>query len=219
MKQRKGEEVQRLLVFQQRGRAETKIAGIQEYGLEQFHVDVVPIRDRLPAVIEDSKEFLPETLDTDLVLDYLVHPDLSCDLADMCRRHKIPIVASGKKYKNKWVHTPPICCALPRQADVGAYGDRFGYPEFVVTLSGNRIKDVRVVRGAPCGASWKAAEKMRGLDIEDALVRIGLETQFFCSADPAGWDPLWGKSPVHLAADIHAHAFLQAVERKRRGKG
>jgi hypothetical protein len=24
-------------------------------------------------------------------------------------------------------------------------------------------------------------------------------------------DPLWGKSPVHLAADIHAKALLRAI--------
>ena len=57
---------------------------------------------------------------------------------------------------------------------------------------------------------------MRGLHVSDAVVRIGLEAQFFCSADPAGWDPLWGKSPVHLAADLHAHAFIKAVEEGQR---
>lgn len=212
MNRRGDAEVQRLLVFQQRGRAETKIAGIREYGLGKFHIDVISVKNRLPSVIEDSKEFLPETLAADLVLDYLVHPDLSCDLADMCRHRGIPIIASGKKHKNRWVHTPPICCALPRQAPVGPYGERFGSPEFAVTLSGDRIKEVRVLRGAPCGASWKAAEKMRGMPVSDAVIRIGLEAQFFCSADPAGWDPLWGKSPVHLAADLHAHAFIKAVE-------
>ncbi|ABW66860.1 DUF166 family (seleno)protein DfsP [Desulfosudis oleivorans] len=209
--------IQRLLVLQQRGRGETKTAGIKAYGQDRFHIDLVSVEERLPAVIEDTSAYLPETIDADLVLDYLAHPDLSCDLADKCRDRGIPVIASGKKYKNRWVYTPPICCALPRQADAGPYGQRFGYPEFAVTLSAdNRIKDVRVVRGAPCGASWKAAEKMRGLPASDAVVRIGLETQFFCSADPAGWDPLWGKSPVHLAADLHAHAFIKAVEEGRK---
>lgn len=217
MSRSEDKDIQRLLVLQQRGRGETKTAGIKAYGQGRFHVDLVSVEERLPAVIEEASAYLPETIDADLVLDYLAHPDLSCDLADMCRDRGIPIIASGKKHKNRWVHTPPICCALPRQADVGPYGQRFGYPEFVVTLSAdNRITDVRVVRGAPCGASWKAAEKMRGLPASDAIVRIGLETQFFCSADPAGWDPLWGKSPVHLAADLHAHAFIKAVEEGRK---
>jgi hypothetical protein len=46
---------------------------------------------------------------------------------------------------------------------------------------------------------------------EEAVVRIGLETQFFCAADPAGWDPIYGKSPVHFAGEIHHAALKRAV--------
>jgi hypothetical protein len=69
-----------------------------------------------------------------------------------------------------------------------------------------------VVRGAPCGATWDAAEKIIGLPPEEAVVRIGLETQFFCSADPAGWDPIHGKSPVHFAGDVHSAALRRALK-------
>jgi hypothetical protein len=44
-------------------------------------------------------------------------------------------------------------------------------------------------------------------------VRIGLDVQYFCSADPAGWDPLHGKSPVHLAGRIHQKALTAALQR------
>ncbi len=70
---------------------------------------------------------------------------------------------------------------------------------------------MEVVRGAPCGATWKAAERMKGIPLKDAVVRIGLETQFFCSADPAGWDPIHGKSPVHFAAEIHSNALKKTL--------
>ncbi len=206
------EGVQNLLVFQQRDRAMAKIAGISEYGRGRFDIRLVSVEDTLPPVIEDTSLYLPSDLEADLVLDYLVHPDLSYDLAEICRIKGIPVIASGKKIRNNWVYTPPICCALPRRANVGPYGERFGYPEFFLTVSRGCIEDVKVVRGAPCGASWKAAEKITGLPLEEALVRIGLETQFFCSADPAGWDPLWGKSPVHLAADIHFNALKKALD-------
>lgn len=51
-----------------------------------------------------------------------------------------------------------------------------------------------------------------GLPLEEAAIRIGLETQFFCSADPAGWDPIYGKSPVHFAGDVHKAAIKRAIE-------
>lgn len=75
-----------------------------------------------------------------------------------------------------------------------------------------RIVSLRVVRGAPCGATWDAASRMVGLPVREALIRIGLETQYFCTANPAGWDPLFGKSPVHFAGDIHAVALRRALE-------
>jgi hypothetical protein len=53
-----------------------------------------------------------------------------------------------------------------------------------------------------------------GLQLEEALIRIGLETQFFCSADPAGWDPIYGKSPVHFAGEIHKKALERGTQKK-----
>jgi len=75
-----------------------------------------------------------------------------------------------------------------------------------------KIARINVLRGAPCGATWEAAAKVAGMLVEEAVVRIGLETQFFCSADPAGWDPIYGKSPVHLAGDLHSAAMKRALK-------
>lgn len=75
------------------------------------------------------------------------------------------------------------------------------------------ITDVRVVRGAPCGASWEAARRMLGVDIGEAPRKMGLDTQFYCFADPAGWDPIHGKSPVHFAGKVHSKALTDAVNK------
>ena len=68
-------------------------------------------------------------------------------------------------------------------------------------------------RGAPCGATWEAAPRVIGLSPDEAAVRVGLEVQYVCVADPAGWDPIHGKSPVHFAGKIHQQAFLKALRR------
>ncbi len=86
-------------------------------------------------------------------------------------------------------------------------------PEFEIEISNDRINAIKVVRGAPCEATWKAAEKIIGLSVEEALSRIGLETQFFCSADSANWDPLHGKSPIHFAGDLHIKALKRALKK------
>lgn len=78
-------------------------------------------------------------------------------------------------------------------------------------VAGGKISGIGVVRGAPCGSTWEASFRMAGLTPEEAISRIGLETQFFCKADPSGWDPLGGKSPVHIAGEVHKGALQRAL--------
>ncbi len=95
------------MVFQQNGSGESKIKGVKRYGDDLFILDVFSVDVPLPPVIDDTKKYLPRDFQADLVLDFLKHPDLSLDLARICMDKKIPVVASGKKIKIKWPHTPP----------------------------------------------------------------------------------------------------------------
>jgi hypothetical protein len=203
----------KILVFQEGGRGESKVKGIKRYGQNQFDITLITIDQPLPPVVDDASGYLPDTIAADLVLDFLKHPDLSHDLALMCKRTGIPIVASGKKTTVDGTHTPPVCCALARHRELGPYSRCFGAPEFDVTVRDGKITEVTVRRGAPCGATWEAARLMKGRSVEEAPVRMGLDTQFFCTADPSNWDPIWGKSPVHLAADLHRAALVAALKK------
>ena len=98
---------QKIIVFQQNGSGEKKVAGIREYGGDRFDLQIVSIDTPLPEVIDDPEEYLPKGIQADLVLDFLKHPDLSQELAEACRRKEIPVVASGKKWRGKGILTPP----------------------------------------------------------------------------------------------------------------
>ena len=202
---------QNVLVFQQAGSGLSKISGIEKYGGGLFDIEIFNIDQSLPPVIDETAPYLPRTICADLVLDFLKHPDLSYDLAKRCFRKNIPVVASGQKERRKGVLMPPVCCALSRQACLGSYGKHFGSPEFNLVLADGIIERIYVLRGAPCGATWQAAERVAGMTPDEAVVRIGLETQFFCSADPSGWDPIYGRSPVHLAGKLHGAALRHAL--------
>ncbi len=202
---------QRITVFQQNGSGESKIRGIRLHGGESFELRTVNIDSSLPPVIDDGRDYLPPDLETDLVLDYLKHPDLSHDLAEMCRRKGIPVVASGKKLRIKEAITPITCCGLPGLERLGPYGRLFGMPEFEIRCAGGLVESVRVLRGAPCGATWEAASSIIGVKAEEAARQMGLISQFHCTANPAGWDPITGKSPVHLAAEFHQAALVKAL--------
>ena len=205
---------QRILVFQQNGSGENKIRGIREHGGSRFNLEVIDIDQSLPPVIDDAEGYLPDRIDADLVLDYLKHPDLSYDLAERCRQQGVPLVASGRKIRVKGTMTPPTCCGLARHERLGAYGASFGAPEFDARIEDGRVAEIHVVRGAPCGATWEAAKRVVGLPVEEAVVRIGLDVQFFCTADPSGWDPIYGKSPVHFAGNVHSTALSRAIRKE-----
>jgi hypothetical protein len=204
-----------VLVFQQKGSGENKIKGIREFGCGAFDVATYDIDAQLPKIIDDTRPYLPETIAADIVLDYLKHPDLSEDLAVLCAGQQVPLIASGKRPGRVAgpVFSPPVCCALLNRPGIGPYAQRFGFPVYRVQLRDGVVEDVQVLRGAPCGATWRAVERVRGLPPEEAQIAIGLETQFFCTANPAGWDPLVSSSPVHLAGRIHACALKVALKR------
>ena len=96
---------------------------------------------------------------------------------------------------------------------MGEYGRRFGTPLFEINVIADKVAAIKVLRGAPCGATWAAAARMIGRPAVDVATRMGLEVQFFCSADPAGWDPLFGRSPVHFAGKVHRAALESALNR------
>jgi hypothetical protein len=100
-------EPQRILVFQQNGSGENKIAGLRRYGGESLALESISIDQTLPAVIDNTADYLPENFQADLVLDFLKHPDLCHDLALICIRRNIPIIASGKKTSVEGALTPP----------------------------------------------------------------------------------------------------------------
>ncbi len=98
---------QKIIVFQQNQSGAAKVAGIRAYGQDRFIVDTVDIDIPLPPFIDDGRDFLPDQIEADLVLDFLQHPDLSMDLGVLCTQLGVPVVASGKKSRDGLVITPP----------------------------------------------------------------------------------------------------------------
>jgi thymidylate synthase len=97
---------------------------------------------------------------------------------------------------------------------LGNYGENFGAPRFEVNVTDNKIAEIFVLKGAPCGATWEAARKMKGLTVSDAIIKMGLVSQMYCVADPSGWDPISGKSPVHIAGELHSAALKAVLKNK-----
>jgi len=92
--------MQKIMVFQQNGSGKTKIDGMNKFGRGKFIIETFDIDEPLPTVLDDTSPYLPETIDADIVVDYLKHRDLSDDLSALCEKLNIPVIASGKKNNN-----------------------------------------------------------------------------------------------------------------------
>lgn len=98
---------QKIVVFQQNGSGQSKIEGIRRFGGRSFLLEVISIDTAVPPIVDDPEEYLPESFQGDLVLDFLRHPDLSYELAKRCVARGIPVIASGKKLEIREALTPP----------------------------------------------------------------------------------------------------------------
>lgn len=207
--------MQKILVVQKNGMGALKVAAIRELGLE-MDVRVIDALGPFPPIIDEPENNFPPDLDqsiawADVVLDHLYHADLTGYLAERAKLAGKPVVASGRKVPG--IICPTTCCTLPRMAKLGDYAESFGMPEVNLEVSPEGVVErVEVVRGAPCGATWRAAEKLVGLKAEEAAARFGLETQFNCyaKANPN----VFLTNPLHVAGDVHAAAVEKALGKK-----
>ncbi len=198
-----------IIVFVQGEAGRRKVEGIGKYGHDMVITDIREVAPFLPDFIEEPEEYISDDFSADLVLDYLTHPDLADYLVRLCNLKKIPVVSSGKKLKG--AVTPFTCCGLVRDEKLGEYGKQFGLPEYEVIVKDGIITNVVVLRGAPCGATAEAITTFINCSVEEALTRLPREVQYQCVADPSGFDPVTGKSPVHFAGYVHRAALKKAL--------
>lgn len=204
--------MQRVLVVQRDNMGAGKVVAVKELS-EDIELKVVDVKGPFPPIVDyPGEHFPPELMDglawCDIVVDHLYHADLTGYLLEKAQEAGKPVVASGRKVPG--AVCPTTCCTLGHMNKLGAYGKSFGMPEVEVLLNeDDSIKSVKVVRGAPCGATWKAAEKLTGLKASDAAARFGLETQFNCLAKS---NPnVFLTNPLHVAGDVHAAAIEKAM--------
>ncbi|MCB2181089.1 MAG: DUF166 domain-containing protein [Desulfobulbaceae bacterium] len=201
--------MEKIIIFQQAGSGNAKIDGIKQYSRGIAITQIFDLPSGLPDFIEEPEPYFQEDFNGDLVISFLTHPDLLHHLALLCKTKNIPLIASGKKCAE--AITPVTCCSLGKLAGLGTYGEQFGIPEYEVEVTDGKISDIRVKRGASCGATWKLIPRLIGLSPEEALERVAREAQYLCPTDPSKFDPITGKSALHIAGNVHAKALKKAL--------
>jgi len=188
-----------------------------------FEVKVYEIQRDLPALVENPKDYLnlPNDFKPDLIVSYLLHPDLNLELIRQASERGVKLVvisggAKGGSYKQLRdegekvgvrILWDEICCAIPKLEGYPFF-ELFGGPEFEIEIENRIIKDVKVKRSSFCGSTYYVAEKIKGLRMEEAPSKAGYYTQIFPCVASRG---LTGG--IHKAARAHKRAVEKAIER------
>ena len=188
------------------------------------------IPESLPDFIESPEDFVAalnpdkRVFSSDIIIAYTLHPDLTSEIICIAGEHgaHAVIIAGGiaragshfellnlsEKY-NMHIEVHEICCDIEKcdHKVIDEFASCFGKPQVKITTKGGIIRNVEVIRGAPCGSTWHMAKALVGIGAKDAPVRAGLLVQQYpCRA-------LRGiKGGIHKAAELHKKAVETALE-------
>ncbi len=191
-----------------------------------FDVIVYELPKDIPIMVENPSEYLqlPDDFKPDMVISYARHPDINLELIKIASERGIGLVIiSGGAESGSYIQLKregekrgvkvlwdEICCAIPDIKDdrYSEFFKHFGSPEVEVEIENGKIKDVRIIRSAFCGATYFVAEKIKGLSLDEAPTKAGYYTQIYPCMAKRGID-----GGIHKAARAHKRAVEKAIEK------
>ena len=193
------------------------INNIANRGYPSSIVGLHEFTDDLPEFIDDFERYIPKELpECDLILALGLKGDIHMIL---------PIIASmtGANSIIEELHDPsqlppglrreletsldgvkivfakPFCSLKPvGDKVIDEFVKYFGKPE--IEIEGETfIKNINVIRGAPCGSTWYVAQELEGFPLEDAELESGNKIHNYPCIASMATDSIIGDTILHLA--------------------
>ncbi len=173
--------------------------------------------------IEIPDKVLTNLKTADLVISYILHPDLLLEMVEQIHENVGWIIVAawrGEGLKNQLesfgnVNCPDTMCELEENGDpiYDEFVSKYGKPIVEIELEGNIVTNVEVIRSAPCGSTDFVAREMVGENIGNLPIKAGLKVQLFpCRAPKLRL--FLDECKKGLAANFHSDAFQEAIDRK-----
>ncbi len=194
-----------------------------------FSVVTTDLPELLPVFIEEPDQYL-EALNFDkrvfsaeIVITYSLHPDLTSSIAKLAAkagvrslivpggpsRASIPELKKISEASGMDIEVHEICCTLEPNEFNRPFTDIFGSPILEVKTKDEKIVDVKVLKGAPCGSTWYMTKEIVGVPLKDAPPKAGLLIQHYPCRAARG--DLGG---IHESGELHKQAFIKALKNK-----
>ncbi|AEG18407.1 DUF166 domain-containing protein [Methanobacterium paludis] len=193
------------------------INNIANKGLGSSIIGLHEFPDDLPEFIDDFEEYIPKELpECDLILSLDLYGDINMVIPAIARKtgaksiivpiHDPAQIPPGLQREIEEaagdvtiVFPKPFCSLKPTGDEViDEFVKYFGKPEVEID-SDERIKSVKILRDAPCGAAGYVAENLEGLNVEDAEMEAGNKIHNYPCLASMKTDPMIGDTILHLA--------------------
>ena len=193
----------------------------------EFESDFIELEQPESMFMEDveiAQETIERLKSTDIIISYILHPDLLLELVEQLHDYVGWIIVGawkGEGFKNQIeeydnVICPENMCDLEESGDevFNEFVSKFGKPIVEIELEGNKVSKVHVLRSSPCGSTFFVADEMVGEDVNNLPIKAGLKVQHYPCRAPK-MRLFADECKKELAANFHKDAFEDAIERDK----
>lgn len=197
---------------------------------KEFDTDFIELEQPTSMFMDDieiPEKYVKLIEDTNILITYTTHPDLTLELVErFAEKVDWIIVAAwrGDGFKNQLetyenVVCPYIMCELEENGNpiFDKFVSDIGKPKVVLKLDGNKLRDIVVLRSSPCGSTSFVADFIKEnylgkkLDPENLPRDAGLKLQHYpCRAAKMR---LFSDEECkkEMASGLHRDAFEEAI--------
>lgn len=196
---------------------------------KEFETDFIELEPPQGMFIDEidiPSDALNRISNADLLITYVLHPDLTLELVEQLHDKVEWIIVGawrGEGFKNQItrfgnITAPDNMCDLEENGNpiFDEFVSKFGQPIVRINCQGDKIVDIEVLRCSPCGATAFVAEELTGDETENLPIRAGLKIQHFPCRAPKMRLFADDECKKELAANMHRDAFEKALEKAKK---
>jgi len=210
----------------------------QGHGPAQWEIETLEITSSLPIMVEDPSEFLPQDIPkADLVISLGEKAGVAellpaivkasgarAVITPVDNRAWLPpglakqLERDFQKMGVEAVFPVTFCTLQEGDCDdplIKEFAHSFGCPELEIAVEGGRVKEVRVIRSAPCGSTYFVAEELKGTKTKDAEEKSGILHHNYPCLATMNVDWQFHDTLMHRAGYFIKQAVNRALKRSK----
>ncbi|MGC9517177.1 MAG: DUF166 domain-containing protein [Methanomicrobiales archaeon] len=174
--------------------------------------------------IEIPKDSLKRLEEANIIITYVLHPDLTMELVERLHDKVDWIIVGawrGEGFKSQLesfgnVSCPENMCDLEKNGNpfYDEFVSKYGKPEVKIDTENGIVTSIKVLRCSPCGSTEFVSKELIGEIVEGLPIRAGLKIQHYPCRAPKMRLFADDECKKEMAANFHKEAFEKALKKK-----